>query len=384
MFGCGLAVWLMQRLVRRRDQQLAEKAQVDDGAAPPTGPMPSLGAQRLIFLGSLKDQFTLQRRRGLLAIAQWVLVWLQVLILLVGASMLFSTFPWTRDLSWQVLRVPLSLLIVWFVAGLINRVGDVAIARLARTWEELDIFALQAGQRRSLRVATTVSAFGGVKTFTVYSLALAFALGNLGVPIGSVLALGGLVAFAITFGLQNLLKDLVNGVLILWEDQYAIGDVIVIGDAMGVVENLNLRITQIRNAEGRLITIPNSTVTRAENLTRGWSRVDLMVDIAYESDLTRALTVMHQVAADFYADPKWGARLPEPPQVLGVENIAHTGLQLRTWIKTNPGAQWEVGREFRLRVRLAFEAASIAIGRPQQTVQFRSEGRAEPLSLPKE
>jgi small conductance mechanosensitive channel len=147
----------------------------------------------------------------------------------------------------------------------------------------------------------------------------------------------------------------------LIEDQYAVGDVIQIGNKSGLVENLNLRVTQLRNGEGQLITIPNSNITDVSNLTRLWSRIDFSIVIAYENDPKKVLDILKEVSQQLYREPEWRERLPEPPQVLGIDDLSHTGMLMRVWIKTAPMEQWSVGREFRLRVRQAFEANNIQI-----------------------
>ncbi|WP_334310483.1 mechanosensitive ion channel family protein [Spirulina sp. CS-785/01] len=149
------------------------------------------------------------------------------------------------------------------------------------------------------------------------------------------------------------------------EDQFAVGDVIDLGDASGLVEDLNLRVTLLRDASGALIAIPNSSIVRVKNLTRLWSRVDFTIEIAYDANLNRALAVLKEVGEEMFNDPEWRDRLLDPPEVLGVDNLAHTGILLRVWIKTEPLQQWAVGREYRYRVWCAFETHDIAIGRPQ-------------------
>jgi small conductance mechanosensitive channel len=173
------------------------------------------------------------------------------------------------------------------------------------------------------------------------------------------------LGFAISFGSQNLVKDLVNGVLILFEDQFAIGDVVAIDQDAGVVENVNLRITQVRNTQGELITIPNSSISRVKNMTRLWSRVDFVVEVAYENDIDAVIQVLDRTAQELYQEEAWHDLILEPPEMLGVDQLSHTGMLIRLWIKTAPMQQWAVGREYRRRVRRAFAQHSIQIGRPE-------------------
>ncbi|AGY60567.1 mechanosensitive ion channel family protein [Gloeobacter kilaueensis] len=371
--GISVGLWLLRGLVKLRDRVLAER-QAQSGAEPmPQTEVAADGAGRQAILAAFRQQFTLQRRRGLLAIASWLLSSALVVTWIVGASFILALFPWTRELALQILSVPFLLVSIWFASGLINRIGDVLIDRFGNVWEENGFFSLDDAQRKSLRIATISRALKVTKTSLVIAVGITFALGLIGIPVASILAIGGILAFALTFGLQNIIKDVANGCLILWEDQYALGDVIAVGAATGLVENLNLRITQIRTSEGRLITIPNSAVVQVENLTRNWSRVDFTVEVAYESDIERALGLLKDVSQKMYDEPYWRERLIDLPEVLGVDALHHSGMLLRVWIKTRPLQQWPVGREFRLRVRLALEEQGIAIGTPQLTLAAQNE-----------
>lgn len=187
------------------------------------------------------------------------------------------------------------------------------------------------------------------------------------------------MGLAISFGAQSLVKDLVNGCLILAEDQYAMGDVIDLGNVTGQVENLNLRVTQLRSPDGELITVPNSAITTVKNLTRDWSRVNFSLDVAYQSDPQRAIAILREVALALYEDPTWQSQILSPPEVLGIDHLAHSGITLTIWIRTTPGQQWAVGREFRLRVHQALEANGIDIGAPMQT--YAAESRPVGLDV---
>jgi moderate conductance mechanosensitive channel len=141
-----------------------------------------------------------------------------------------------------------------------------------------------------------------------------------------------------------------------------------VGSVSGFVEHMNLRITQLRDTEGRLITVPNSMINIVQNLSKDWSRVDLFIDVAYSANPEEALAVVEQVATELYRDRTWSKEILEPPDVLGIENLTHTGMTIRTWIKTVPLSQWTVSREFRRRLKLRLDEAEIGIGIPQQMV----------------
>jgi small conductance mechanosensitive channel len=167
---------------------------------------------------------------------------------------------------------------------------------------------------------------------------------------------------------QNLIKDAINGFIIIWDDRYAVGDIVDIGTVGGLVENINLRITQLRDAEGRLITVPNSAVDIVANRSSQWSRADLSIPVAYQTDIDRAIEVIHEVAEAIAADPQWQDRIWEFPNILGIEQFSDRGILIRVWIKTEPLQQWDVAREFRRRVKIAFDKADIPIPVPQQQI----------------
>ncbi len=399
----SLVVWLGQRLLAAQVKQLRsrqqEQLQTLETAPPTTDTTPVdelpatsatadsstavtptsthqwsdlrdgfLANQREKILLSWRKIFSLERQLSVNALLQWLLNWGLAVLWLAGCFRIILIFPFSRGYAGAIFGVPILLLAIWFLTGLTSRIGDVVIDQLTEVWDENTLFAFENNPRKSLRFTTTVRAMKGLKSFVVYAIGLTWALAVIGVPISSVLAGGAILAFALSFGFQNVVKDLVNGCLILWEDQYAIGDVIAVGQSTGLVENMNLRVTQIRNGEGRLITIPNSSIVQVENLTRSWSRVDFSIEVAYETDVKKAMGILQQVAEGLYTDTVWRDRILEAPEVLGIETLSHTGMGLRVMIKTQPGQQWAVGRELRLRVRLAMDQQNIDIGTPQQTL----------------
>ncbi|MEN9869097.1 MAG: small conductance mechanosensitive channel, partial [Cyanobacteriota bacterium] len=127
---------------------------------------------------------------------------------------------------------------------------------------------------------------------------------------------------------------------------------------------MNLRITQLRDSEGKLITIHNSAIIVVENLSKDWSRVDLTIRIAYGTNPDRALEVLQEIAQEMYRDRYWRTQLIELPEVLGIDAVEHSGMLIRVWLKTEPLQQWKVAREFRRRLKLAMKEKGIEIGTP--------------------
>ena len=328
------------------------------------------GQQRDQFLQGLKRINNLDRRLAFLGSLQWILFWGVILAWCIGSFAILRHIPYAARWSGGALGILLKLLIIWFCTGLAVRLSHRIIEQLSTKWQEQDLpefLNLGDAQRRKVRISTIAEATKGLVTVLIFVIAVLSLLSTLGFPAGSVLAIGGLFGFALSFGSQNLVKDFVNGFLILAEDQYAIGDVIDVGNASGLVENLNLRVTQLRSGDGELVTIPNSAITTVKNCTRSWSRVNFSIDVSYQSDPEQALSVLREVAKNMYEEPDWQDKILAPPDVLGIDSISHSGMTISTWIKTAPLEQWAVGREFRLRVRKALEDNGIDIGVPRQT-----------------
>lgn len=383
-----LAKYLIKRYQRRLYQR---KKAISEAAGPATpvdpqegeaeaNPEEQMAQQRNRFLRGFDEILSLDHQLSVLSFIQWLLFWLLILIWYLGLYQLVKQFPYIEQYSNSVLQKPIQILGIWFFAGLAIRVCRRVIDRFTTEREGFDlgdVLTFGDVQRRQLRASTIAGAAKGLVTILILSFGILLALGSLGLPTGSVLAIGSIFALAISFGSQSLVKDVVNGLLILAEDQFAIGDVIDTGGAAGLVENLNLRVTQLRSGDGELVTIPNSSITQVKNLTRSWSRVAFSIDVAYQTNPDKALNVLESVAQAFYNDSEWHDKMIAEPTVLGIDSVSHDGMTITTWIQTEPAQQWAVGREFRLRVRRALGEHGIEIGTPRQTYALESSSAQE-------
>jgi small conductance mechanosensitive channel len=289
-----------------------------------------------------------------------------------GSFVILGLFPYTRWLQPLILPAPLKLLGILLSTYVAIRISDVLIDRFFAALSADKFMVPERSQRLALRVSTfsrVLRSFVAILFIGAGGLSI---LSLMGVELGPILAGAGILGLAISLASQNVIKDMINGFLILLEDQYAVGDVIQVGKMSGFVESMNLRITQLRNGEGRLITIPNSSIAIVENLSKDWSRVDLAITIAYDAEMERAIAVIRQVGETMTTDPAWRDKIPESPEVLGVEDIGNAGITIRVWIKTLPLQQWQVAREFRRRLKHALDDQGIAIGLPQQSLWFHS------------
>lgn len=314
----------------------------------------------------LPYQISLEQQLQVVSLMRWLIFWGVAFVWTTGLSGVLYVFPQTRGYAASLFSTPVLLLVAWFFTGFLNRLANLGIDRIAQAWSKNELGTLDDIQRKSMRISTIIGALKGLKTTIIYALATLWVLQILRIAPASLLAFGALAALAVSFGAQNLVKDLVNGFLILLEDQYAIGDLVTTGTTTGIVENLNLRITQIRGSDGRLVTLPNSLITQVDNLSRSWSRADLTIEVSYGTDIDHALRVVRQVSHTLAADPLWKEDILDPTEMVGVETMTHAGMGIRIWIRTRPLRQFWVAREFRRRLRLAFEQEGITIGIPQQ------------------
>ncbi|MBW4553542.1 MAG: mechanosensitive ion channel family protein [Aphanocapsa sp. GSE-SYN-MK-11-07L] len=372
--------WLIEGRLRRWQQslqsQLAEsKAATNheplveaEPVVPPTNAAGTVQAQwerfaamRSQFISNLRQQSAVQRKLNLVRLLRWLLFWSVVIICYFSIWSIVTSLPSLRPYQRWIVGTPIDILIALFMISLGTRLCDELIDRAITTWHQNAFFSIRDTQRKGVRASTISSALKGLfKTLIIIAVVL-WLLNKMEVSTGSILAGGAILGLAISFGSQSLIKDVVNGFLILVEDQFAVGDVVKLANASGLVENLNLRVTQLRNSEGRLITVPNSAITQVENLTRHWSRVDLGIEVPYLADVQVALGILKDVGNQLYTEPAWRDRILESPEVLGVDDLALTGTLLRVWIKTAPLQQWKVAREFRYRVRLAFQEHGMII-----------------------
>ncbi|RZM79868.1 mechanosensitive ion channel family protein [Leptolyngbya iicbica LK] len=305
---------------------------------------------------------SLQRRLQFVRFLRWLNFWVVAFTWAIGSAYVFRLFPQTRQLARKLVIAPLVLLIAWFVIGLINRLIDFTVDKFIQQLAESQTLT----QANLQRINTITKVIKGVKAVLVYAIGVLLVLQWLELVPGSVLALGTVLALVISFAAQNLIRDLVNGFMILLEDQYRIGDVVKIGEKSGLVETFNLRITQLRNPDGNLITLPNSSIVEVENFSRDWSRSDFRVEVAYDTDVDLALAIVRNTAETMAQDPDWQAHILDTSEFLGVEHLSHQGMVIRIWVKTVPIQQWVVAMELRRRLKKAFDLQGIRIGIPQQ------------------
>jgi moderate conductance mechanosensitive channel len=298
----------------------------------------------------------LRNRIGAAAIAcAIVLVWLGAItwgLLLFPATVSYGAF---------IVRCALRVALVWIGAVVLDVLLGIGIHQAARGWALVGV-APGEQARYLLRVPTMSKALGGFKRFLVFFIATLATLSALEIPIASVVTIGGIAALAIGFAAQTLVRDFLNGLLVLFEDQYVVGDYVMIGDYNGVVERLTLRMVQIRDSKGNLITIPHSTVSQVVNASRSWSRIDYRVSIDAGADVRKALEILRELLEGLKQDASWRDAVIMPFEWIGVEGMSRNGIVLRAVVRTAPLRQFDLRREINLRTFAAFANAGVALG----------------------
>ena len=355
-----LCIWLINfpldrkvRVLRRSARKLA-----------PTAKLKNL---------SISDQLDQRQKWNLTEIQYRLMQLVQVLLWSGGALGILNLYPQTRIIPFLLiaaLRIPLRISLVGLLTYFVIRLTYFLIAKLSAAAIDTQSRDLKVNQRGKLRINTTTRILRSAVTIIWVGIGVLTAFWINGVNLAPLLTGAGIFGLALSLASQNLIKDAINGFIIIWDDRYAVGDVVDIGTVGGLVENINLRITQLRDAEGRLITIPNSAVEIVSNRSSQWSRADLIIPVAYQTDIDRALEVIHQVAQAIAEDCQWRDRIWEFPNVLGVDQFSERGILIRVWIITEPLQQWDVAREFRRRIKIAFDQAGIPIPVPQQQILF--------------
>lgn len=226
-------------------------------------------------------------------------------------------------------------------------------------------------ERRVNTIARLVVRIGAA---TIAIIATLMILGQFSIDVGPAVAGLGVVGIAVGFGAQTLIRDWLAGVFVVLENQYSEGDVVRIAGVEGVVEAFSLRRTTLRDIDGTVHTVPNGQITVASNLTRLWARVNLDVNVAYDTDIDRATALINRVGDELQADPEWGPRLLEAPRVVRVSAFAASAVTLKVLGQVRAAEQWAVGGELRKRILAAFSREGIEIPFPHQVMITRAAG----------
>lgn len=277
-----------------------------------------------------------------------------------------------------------AFVIRWVLHRLIDRVTERAangaapgMFQRAKTADAKPKQSKRASERREQRARTLASMLKSLTTGIIFAVVTFMVIAELGYNIAPLLASAGILGLAVAFGAQNLVSDFVSGTFMMMEDQYGVGDEVDLGDAVGTVEAVSLRMTRVRDINGTVWYVRNGNIARVGNASQNWARTVLDVRVSYTEDLARVREILKEVARALWQNPEWGSQILEEPEVWGVERWDPDAIVLRVVLKTAPLKQWGVAREMRELIKDRFDAAGIEIPLPQRVLHVQNEPRAD-------
>ena len=270
--------------------------------------------------------------------------------------------------------------------GLVLLLGYVGIRFVRLGVQQLERVIILASDARDQqagtalkRAATLTGILRTIALTAIWAIVIIESLQLVGLDIAPILAGAGILGLAVGFGAQNLVRDLISGFFIILEDQIRLGDVAVINGTGGLVETITFRTISLRDFSGVVHIFPNGGINSLSNMTKGWSAFVLDMGVGYNEDIDRVVEVMKTVGEDLRQDRQFGPMMIEPIEVMGVENFSDSAVIVRARLKTKPLEQWNIGREYRRRLKKAFDAERIEIPFPHRTFSF--DGATGPLRV---
>ena len=257
-----------------------------------------------------------------------------------------------------------KILAVLVIAFLLSRLLKLVSRHLTELSNRQDL----PSSVRSQQLRTLSGVIYSIGVLVILFIAGMQILALLGINMGPLLASAGIAGLAIGFGAQTLVKDFINGFFILAENQYDIGDTIRIAGVNGVVENVTLRRTVLRDADGTVHTVPSSEIKVVSNLTRDWTQLNLHVSVAYGADSERVIALLKQAGEEMAGDPAFADMIVATPEVAGIDKVSGNEVDYLMLVRTKPGAQHIVRREMRRRIKATFEKNNIEPGDPSRVI----------------
>ena len=271
-----------------------------------------------------------------------------------------------------VLRIALLLSVKRIVAGIISGAKKGSGKKAAASSDASPL----AKARLVQRAQTMGSVLSNFIRWTIYIVAVTMILSELGVAVGALVAGAGILGAALGFGAQSLVRDLITGLFIVFEDQYGVGDSVDLGQATGVVENVGLRVTQVRDSSGTLWYVRNGEVVRVGNSSQGWSRVVLDVPLEYQTDIAKATAAISNAAAQIALDETLAPALIGTHEVWGIEALNGAQVVIRLAQQVKPEKQDAVARAMRAQIKAALDREQIKLATGNQSVYVEIAGKA--------
>ena len=276
--------------------------------------------------------------------------------------------PFLAQKSVAFTEAGLKIFLILAVAYLAIRALNFGLKKLEQmllSWREMEDTERLANEKR---VRTLTGMLHTIALTLLWVIAIIMSLEQIGLDITPILAGAGIAGLAVGFGAQNLVRDVITGFFIILENQVRVGDVAVVNGTGGLVETISFRTITLRDLSGTVHIFPNGTVTTLANMTKGWSAYVMEIGVAYKEDTDKVAAVMKQVADELQQDSAVGPKMIEPIEIMGVDAFGDSAVVIKARIKTRPIEQWSVGREYRRRLKKAFDEEKIEIPFPHRTL----------------
>lgn len=273
-----------------------------------------------------------------------------------------NVLPWLLSHGLRIAGITVGV----FVA---KRIGAMFIEKIVRRAVISDHFLTKEAERK--RENTLIRVFSNAFIIILWTLATLMVISEFGVNIGPLIAGLGIAGLAFGFGGQYLIRDVIAGLFIIFENQFRVGDVACLDGTCGLVEDITLRMTILRDLDGTVHHIPNGEVKKSSNLSKFFARVNLDIGVSYDAPLEKVISVVNRVGNDLANDPHWKEFIKKPPQFLRVEDFADSAVVIKILGETEPLKQWDVTGELRKRLKIAFDKEGIEIPFPQRVVHMK-------------
>jgi small conductance mechanosensitive channel len=288
----------------------------------------------------------------------------------------FQTIHW-EQLIITASRITLILFLAWLSMTVLKKV----LRKLEQHLMEETIKVGEPPSESQKRVETLVRLIRQAFLILIWVTTLLIALKEIGVDVGPVIASAGIVGLAVGFGAQNLVRDFISGFFFILENQVRVGDVAIVNGTGGLVEKVNFRTIVLRDLGGVVHIFPNGSVTTLSNLTNDWSAYVFDIGVAYKENTDNVIEVMKRVGAEMKQDETLGPLMLDEPEIFGVDKLDSSSVIIKGRIKTLPIRQWQVGREYLRRIKLAFDETGIEIPFPHQTLYFGEASKPFEITL---
>ena len=260
----------------------------------------------------------------------------------------------------------IKILFITIGTYILNRFLKHTIEKIVRTAVVSDKYLSKEAEEK--REDTLIRIFTWSSRIIILFIATLMILQEFGIPIGPILAGAGIIGIAVGFGGQYFIKDIISGFFFILENQYRVGDVVNFDGTGGLVEDISLRMTTLRDLDGTVYHIPHGEIKKVANLSKDFARINLNIGIAYAANLDHVIKIVNKVGDELSQDPQWKEFIIKPPQFLRVDDFADSSIVIKILGETQPLKQWEVTGELRKRIKIAFDNEGIEIPFPQIVV----------------